>query len=315
MLTRRTPLQSFLAVVDCSTVHEAARRLNLSQPTITRQIKNLEEELGGDLFARGVRGMELTRFGERFLVYARQVDQTWRYALTELNGITSGQTGSLGIGAGPAWAYTLVPDAVADLQQLYPELSVRIVTRMSEYYRMIETGELDVLVAELPDERLPGLRYESLLRIERLVFAGHHHPLAGRSDLTAADLVSYPWIVYLDSVYGPTAFAAYFQAEGLSAPEPAVATSTFQSGFRLMQQGDYLMMLPGTIRANEEEWRIRPLRITGKVRDYAAGVIYRPEFLRIQPYAAFRELLIARCRHRGLSVLGDLMPGPHPARD
>lgn len=94
MITRRTPLQSFLTVATHGTVHEAARQLHLTQPAVTRQIKALEEELGGALFTRGVRGMELTRFGETFLHYARQMDQTLRYALNELQGISAGRTGA-----------------------------------------------------------------------------------------------------------------------------------------------------------------------------------------------------------------------------
>lgn len=296
MLTRRTPLQSFLMVADHGTVHEAARRLNLTQPAVTRQIKALENELGGALFTRGVRGMELTRFGQTFLHYARQVDQTLRYASNELQGISSGEAGSLRIGAGPAWAYTIVPDTLALLYDEYPSLLIEITTRLSDYYRMLEAGQLDILIAELPEKRLPGFRYERLMTIRRHVFARADHPLASKSGITARQLLDFPWITFKESIYGPAVMAAHFSAAGLAPPEAAVATSSFQTGFRMMRHRDYLMMLPETIRANQAEWQIAPLRLAGSLLSYDAGMIYRPELLRIRPYARFRELLTEVCK-------------------
>lgn len=310
MITRRTPLQSFLTVATHGTVHEAARQLHLTQPAVTRQIKALEEELGGALFTRGVRGMELTRFGETFLHYARQMDQTLRYALNELQGISAGRTGSLRIGAGPAWAYTIVPDAVAELYDEFPSVSVEITTRLSDYYRMLEAGQLDMLIAELPEDRLAGFEYEKVLTIQRHVFARRGHPLARRKKIAAAELLDYPWITFRESIYGPVVMEAYFAKEGLKAPDAAVATSSFQTGFRLMRQRDYLMMLPETIRATEAEWQIAPLHLAGTPRAYDAGMIYRPELTKIRPYARFRELIVEFCAAQSAKFRGR---GPQPS--
>jgi DNA-binding transcriptional LysR family regulator len=73
-------IETFVAVAEEQSISRAAKRLCISQPPVTRQIKSLEEELGGPLFRRTLRGVELLPAGAVFLVHARDILERVRQA-------------------------------------------------------------------------------------------------------------------------------------------------------------------------------------------------------------------------------------------
>lgn len=298
MIKATQVLRHFLAVAEHGGVHEAARHVHLSQSALTRQIKSLEDELGVALFERTSKGMKLNRFGTIFLHYARQVELNLGYGLSEIQENLDGTLGSLRIGAGVAWSYAIVPDAIAQLQQELPGVRAELHTRVNEFYPMLEAGQLDCLVTELPEKRQPMLAYEEILAIDRRIFSHRSHPLATQRRIPTPTLLHYPWVAFLGSPVGTLALKAYFASAGLAEPPIAVATSSFQSGFQVMRQHAYLMMLPSTLSAVAHERGLVALDIQHTMKGYISGLVYRPEVSRLSPFRRFRELLISLSRHQ-----------------
>ena len=87
---------------------------------------------------------------------------------------------------------------------------------------------------------------------------------------------------------------AYFERAGLKAPSISVETSSAESVFRLMQQGNYLMLLPSTSRATAVHHGVWPLRLKTVFGRYAAGMMYRPSVMRLKAFTSFRNALLRK---------------------
>src|SRR5204863_1266436 len=92
-------LEHFLAVVDEGTFTRAAERVCRTQPAVSQSIKKLEEELGTQLFARGVHELTLTEAGETLLEYARKMVRTRDDAMRDLGALRNMTSGTLNIAA------------------------------------------------------------------------------------------------------------------------------------------------------------------------------------------------------------------------
>ena len=299
-LTRRAHLlPDFLAVVREGGIRQAAEKVHLSQSALTRRIQELEQELGVRLFERSARGMALTKFGDALKHHAQLIELNCNYAVGEINDLIAGDAGELRIAAGPAWAYSLVPDALVQLQRQFPRVNVELVSRMNDVtLPMLTAGRLDMVLGGLPEaaQRVTDIRYEPVLEIQQCVFAGQQHPLRKRRDIRPADLAKYPWAWFAEAVTGREMVAALFSKDGLSMPPSAFGTTSVQSGFRLLQANDHLMLLPSTLIPLAREYRLAPLQLRQEVGRYTAGMMYRESALRLRAFSSFRKILLEQVR-------------------
>ncbi len=222
---------------------------------------------------------------------------TCRYAVDEINDLMEGEVGELRISAGPAWAYSLVPDAIAAMHRRHPKIHVDLLHVMNETsLPMLSSGLLDVVLGGLPAprERDAHLAYEPMLEIEHRVFANDSHPLNARAGVQPAQLCVHPWIWFTEAVAARALMTAYLRKARLALPPASVETSSVQSVFRLMQRGDYLMVLPSTSIAMAAHHGLRPLRLARPLGRFTAGMMYRPSVKRLKAFAAFREALLAQ---------------------
>ena len=295
LLRRSHLLGDFLTVIAEGSIRQAADKIAISQSALTRRIQDLEEGLGASLFERTSRGMTLTPFGEVLKHHAQLVAITCQYAVSEISELLEGEAGELRISAGPAWAYALVPDAIAAMQATRPKIRVTLLDLINDVsLPMLASGLLDVVLGGLPSTRDPQLEYEPILEIEHLVFANKKHPLSQHAVVTAAHLTTYPWIWFTTGAASLDLMVSYFQQAGLAPPSAAVETSSAQSAFRLMQHSSYLMLLPSTSLGTAEHHGLRPLSLQRSFGHYEAGMIYRPSVRRLKAFMSFRNTLLSK---------------------
>ena len=188
-------LQYFLMIAREGTISGAAQVLHVSQPSLSRQMQELERELGCRLFDRGSRRIELTEAGMRLRRRAEEiVDLVGR---TESEFLVSADTlaGEVRIGGGETQAMALIADAVAELQATYPLLRFAMYSGNAEdVSERLDTGRLDFGVfighADLS-------RYETLelpARDTWGVFMRDDDPLAALDAVRAEDLIDRPLI-------------------------------------------------------------------------------------------------------------------------
>ena len=189
----------FVAAAEEEHVGAAARRLNVSQPSLSRTIADLERELGVRLFVRAGRGVRLNPAGRQFLEDARQVLAEVERASATARRIGAGEVGRLDIGAVDtvAWA-GVVPEALRRLRRSRPGVLLRLFPSSSrEQLAAIRAGRLDVgfLYNRPPED--PVTRAFAVAEDEVVLAVPADHALSGLAevalrDLAGEDFVSFP---------------------------------------------------------------------------------------------------------------------------
>lgn len=138
-------LRTILAVAETGSLTKAAELLHVVQPALSRQLRQLEEELGAPLFERNRHGMMLTLSGRRFVDQVRISLKGLYQAKADICAAQASLMGSVSIGMLPGLASCLAGPLVLSLRSQYPDLRVRIATGFSDFLqRSLEQGKLDI---------------------------------------------------------------------------------------------------------------------------------------------------------------------------
>ena len=167
-------LESFCSAAQLLSFSQAAKSLNIGQPTVTKQIRKLEAELGRELFNRNARPVQLTEAGETL----RQI------ALPLIEGLRNFQERGAKIQSSPVsvacphgFTNELLLRAVQSFRERFPQCQLRIrVGTKAEVLRMVSDGEVDLAVVPNPDD-LKNLVFQPLTASERVLITPLDHPL------------------------------------------------------------------------------------------------------------------------------------------
>lgn len=209
-------LRYFVAVVDYGTVRAAAEHLNVAQPAISRQIKDLETELGFALFLRQRRGLFLTDAGKRYLEDARHILSAADSAVQEARLVSEGKSGTLSIGLleNACWGGA-APSALSRFTREHPDIQLRVRPLPSlEQIQLIASGELDGGFVYDQQELVKRQFMELPIRRDDVVFAHSedlvfdHDGELEPGDIDGLPLVGFPRAVapaYYDRLAAATA--------------------------------------------------------------------------------------------------------------
>lgn len=181
-------LACFIAVADTLNFRQAAERLHMTQPPLSRQISQLEGVLGVQLFDRSRQGVRLTEAGERFLPDARALLGQAEALLEKARGYAGGAEPALNIGITTALDALAFPDLAALFRTRWPEARLNVVPQRSiELIKRLQSGELDAALLGLPS-RTGDLLVEHVYDDPLAVALPKGHLLARKRQLALADL-------------------------------------------------------------------------------------------------------------------------------
>jgi DNA-binding transcriptional LysR family regulator len=182
-------IRYFLAVADLLNFTRAAEQCNVAQPSLTRAIKLLEEELGGDLFRREHRSTHLTAFGQRMLPFLKQSYDSAVAAKDLARSIKRGGSEPITIALSLSIDVALVASSVVELYRAFPSLEVKFLrSDGAQLLSILRDGGADLACAGQLPEDWDRLEAWSLFE-DRFSFVMHAaHPLAARATLELRDL-------------------------------------------------------------------------------------------------------------------------------
>jgi DNA-binding transcriptional LysR family regulator len=188
-------LRTFKTVADVMSFSLAAHRLKLSQPSVSYQVKELEEALGLPLLDRLGKRVRLTEAGTLLYGYARRMLDTLDEATVAIEEMRGIKRGTLRVGASTTVGIYLLPAALGAFKKLHPGLviSLEIGTR-ARVTEQVLNNELDLAVVG-PASKDPELAIIPFLSDELVVVAPAGHALAGKRGLTLKDLAREPFIM------------------------------------------------------------------------------------------------------------------------
>jgi DNA-binding transcriptional LysR family regulator len=190
-------LRYFVAVAEERSFVQAARRLRVAQPALSKQVRALEMELGLALFDRLPRGVRLTRPGEAFLGEARRTLDAAERAVTSARGAAEAGASDLEFAHDELTVYaSVIEDLLATFRDAHPEAQLRVTSkRDSDTYTALRERQLDVasvFVAQWPVAEFDALRLMDCASTGVLLPASH--PLAAQSSVRLADLRDLLWV-------------------------------------------------------------------------------------------------------------------------
>jgi len=196
-------LRYFVAVAEEENVSRAALKLHVSQPGISRQIHDLEDEIGFQLFERSAKSVRLTAAGKVFLGEARAVLQRASEAVEKARAVSGGTAGEIAIGYAPSLTVQILPAALRKFQEQFP--NVRVVLHdlsTEEMLAQLRSGKLQVALSVRPPRAmLRGLRFAELARYPMCVAVAPGHPFARARSVTLAQVAREPLIGYSRAEY------------------------------------------------------------------------------------------------------------------
>ena len=188
-------LRYFVAVAEELHFRRAAERLHMSQPPLSQQIRQLEEEVGATLLLRNQRKVELTAAGAAFLVRARAILDAVEDAARTARRVQRGEVGRLAVGFVGSAMYSFVPELLRAFRDHSPDITLRLEeVGTTEQLRQLEDGRLDVGFLRTPGAR-PGLAFETVLEEQIVVALPDVHPLSQRPLLRLEDIEGEPLVL------------------------------------------------------------------------------------------------------------------------
>ena len=196
-------LRYFVVVAEEQNVTRAAERLRVSQPPLSRQIRDLERELDVELFRRTAKSLALTEAGKIFLIEVRAVLLRVDHAIETVRTVAHGDRGSLRIGYAPSLSAAILPRALRLFEAGQPGVRVALHDLSSEEcLQRIAAGKLELALTVAPGEgRVRGLAFERLIAYPICCAVGASHPLARKRSLALDEIRREKFIVYSREEY------------------------------------------------------------------------------------------------------------------
>lgn len=288
-------LEAFLAIVADGNLSGAAARIALTQPSLTKRLAKLEEELGAQLFDRHRRGMSLTAAGRLFLERARRIDQEYRQAREEIRALSQMGLGTLRVGAGPLFHLRYVAPLFDRIRNRFPALTFDLIANHNSVtLPMLLDGRLDVVLGAMePLEPNALITAIPVAEVEQSVVMAIDDPLADRGVLKPGDLLGMQWVAYSAATDNVPMLREYCTVHKLGTPKIIARSTSFATALDLTRELRAKMMAPLQLARNVEAAGLTALPTDPPISRVSTGAYIRQSSLNVPAIACLLEELRA----------------------
>lgn len=243
---RLQQLELLIALAERGSLRAAAEALHVTQPALSKSLRQLEEEFGITLVQRSAKGARLAPAGELLAVRAATVLRELDRAREDIAWHMGNTAGQVTLGMSPAVALLFAPGAAARFGARWPKVRLRMRDALyPQALRQLRSGELDFVLGPLPAAGAGAdLLSQPLFHSQEVIAARRGHPLSGARRL--ADLVDARWIL-TGPAQGPGDPAHLrFEALGLTPPRAELECESFSTLLGLMPALDVVGVMPSS---------------------------------------------------------------------
>lgn len=188
-------LKTFVSVARHRSFTRAAHELFVTQPAVTRHIKELETQVGASLFDRSRGGITLTKAGEAMLYHAEKILDSYRRMQFDLNLLTGNFAGELRLGASSTIAQYVLPPYLARYSTRYPEIRATLDTgNTRQMVQALFSHSIDLALVE-GETRHAGIHYQPFMRDELVLVTGSRSAYGTRDTITPRELATLPIVL------------------------------------------------------------------------------------------------------------------------
>lgn len=306
----------FLAIADVESVSEAAEHLGLTQPALSKTLRELEEILGRQLFDRTGRRLHLNAEGRIYQGHASAALLELMRGQSRIRGTTCGSR--LKIGVLPTAASDLFPRAALKYRAEHPKAQLSVLTGPNWLlFDQLREGRLDMVVGRMPEaEALAGLTFQQLYVEDVVLAVRPGHPLT-RAVRPVAGIADYPLVLPPGGAVIRNTVLRYLESIGLPEAEGAFETVSLTFGRKVVQQSDMIWFISRGVVADElASGALVDIPLISKLLAGPVGISQKesvpPSLERAALIAALREVADTQELSTSSSAMGqrDTQPAP-----
>jgi LysR family pca operon transcriptional activator len=287
-------MEVFIETARRKSVTRAAEALNLTQPAVSRTLRELEAICGKPLFIKDGRGIRLSPFGAIFLDYAGRSLALARDGLIALNTVEAASGPPVRIGALPTIAASVLPHAVAQFRASGLKGQLQIITGENQVLLdQLRARDLDLVMGRMPaPENMLGLSFDPLFKERVVAVVQADHPLTHADFITSEDLASYPVLLPSAGSIIHSIVERLFVEQGLAMPLDAIETvlDTFGRSFTKQYQAIWFIS-QGVVAAELSDGTFRELPLDTETTRGFVGLSTRRDDTLSPPTAQFCAIL------------------------
>ena len=236
-------LQGFTAAIEAGSLRAAAERLGVSQPALTKLIRELEQEVSAKVLTRTSRGVAPTAHGLLLYEHATKIQREVGLAQARIRALSGKAHGEISVSAVPLAIAMLVPQAIRTFAGEFPHVKLRVHEELyPAQLSSLRKGEVDITVGGIPSGIPRGeISVTPLLKTSMAIVTRKASPWSKATSLR--QLHDAPWI-YTDTKRATGYAAELFASQGMSAPPCGVVVNSTLTMLSILERVDYVALLP-----------------------------------------------------------------------